>query len=457
MSLSPQDRLGVAQSALNDFLREQILEHNRLDLLCEHFLGLTLQPFHKALQIFMLRHDQTLQLAFRGAGKTTSCTISYIILKIIQNRDIRVLIASKTHQFTIDVLKEIKAHLSANERLIEVFGEFKGPKWDGSAIEVLGRTKPQKEPTITTVGAEGQVVGKHYDLILVDDLVDEENARTPYMRDKLKTFYYKTLFPTLEPYGEIHFLGTRYHYNDLYGHLLENEMKDSHQIIPAIGPSGGSPWADRFPADHFIKLRERLGSIIFNSQYQCDTEAMKGEIFDFDWIQFVAPSEVPPDGSVYMGVDVAISEKESSDLFAMCLIKVKGPKIWVLDFLSGHFTFRRQVGHIKGWFERYSPVSIGIESNAYQQALAQEISEQLPSASVKKIFTRVDKVTRAHKLAGKFEAGDVSFVGAFPDLVDCLVSFPSGRFKDPFDALDFAITTAYRKRRGRRTKEPKIL
>lgn len=457
MSLSPRDQLGVVQSTLDEFLREQILEHSRLDLLCEHFLGLKLKPFHKALQVFMLRHPQTLQLAFRGAGKTTSCTISYIILKIIQDRDIRVLIASKTHQFTIDVLKEIKTHLQSNERLIEVFGEFKGPKWDGSAIEVAGRSKPAKEPTITTVGAEGQVVGKHYDLIIVDDLVDEENARTPYMRDKLKTFYYKTLFPTLEPYGEIHFLGTRYHYSDLYGHLLANEMKDSHQIIPAIGPTGGSPWPERFPADHFTKLRERLGTIIFNSQYQCDTEAMKGEIFEFDWIQFVSPSDVPQDGVLYMGVDVAISEKESSDLFAMCLISVKGPKIFVVDFVAGHFTFRRQVSLIKSWSDRYSPSAIGIESNAYQQALAQEIAEQCPSASVKKIFTRTDKVTRAHKLAGKFEAGDVSFVGAFPDLVDCLVSFPSGRFKDPFDALDFAVTTAYKRRRGRRSKEPKIL
>ena len=457
MTLTTKDQLSVVEDTLNEFLRTAIIEHSRLDVLCEHFLGLTLQPFHKALQVFMLAHQQSLQLAFRGAGKTTSCTIAYTILRIIQNRDIRILIASKTHQFTVDVLKEIKTHLTANERLIEVFGEFRGAKWDGSAIEVLGRTRPAKEPTITTVGAEGQVVGKHYDLIIVDDLVDEENARTPYMRDRLKTFYYKTLFPTLEPDGEIHFLGTRYHYSDLYGHLLANEMLECHQVVPAIGPNGASPWPSRFSSEHFHKLRERLGTIIFNSQYQCDTEAMKGEIFEYDWINFGGPSDVPSDGRLYMGVDVAISEKESADMFAMTLISVKGPKVYVLDFLCGHFSFRKQIDHIKAWNNRYSPVAIGIESNAYQLALAQEIKEHCPSASVRKIYTRIDKVTRAHKLAGKFESGDVTLIGAFPDLVDCLVSFPSGRYKDPFDSLDFAITTAYRKRRGRREKEPSIL
>jgi hypothetical protein len=70
------------------------------------------------------------------------------------------------------------------------------------------------------MGVGGPIISKHYDVIILDDIIDEENARTEEQREKMRVWYYKSLLPCLEPYGEIHILGTRYHPYDLYHELL---------------------------------------------------------------------------------------------------------------------------------------------------------------------------------------------------------------------------------------------
>ena len=75
-------------------------------------------------------------------------------------------------------------------------------------------------------------------------VVDEENARTEVQREKTKTWYYKTLVPCLEPHGRLFMVGTRYHYLDLYGHLIRNELAEKHQIVRAIEEDGATPWPE---------------------------------------------------------------------------------------------------------------------------------------------------------------------------------------------------------------------
>lgn len=230
-----------------------------------------------------------LRADFTVDHNSTTCTVTRAIFLLLKDPLLRILIASKTAQNAEGFLTEIKNHFENNELLQEIFGAYydprKCPKWDNREIIVLPRTVSKeararnKEASITCVGVEGTIVSKHYDAIISDDLVDEENSRTQYMRDKAKTWYYQTLLPTLEPpeseiehRGEHHRLGTRYHYADLYGHLIENELKDHHQVIPALDEHGRSPWPEKYPAKWFTKRRRESGIIIFNAQYQCHSE-----------------------------------------------------------------------------------------------------------------------------------------------------------------------------------------
>jgi predicted phage terminase large subunit-like protein len=457
-------------SMKNEWLKRQIVENNRIDILATVVLGYDIQPFHLAMLRWQFVHPESLQLVFRGAGKSTVCTITKCIHYLCKDRNLRILIASKSTGNSQGFLKEIKGHLEENQKLIDIFGPFydprEVPKWDDREIEVLGRTKRTKESTITCVGVDGTIVSKHYDIIMSDDLVDEDNSRTEHVRGRTRTWYYQTLLPTLEPpdprvqhRGDHHHLGTRYHYDDLWGHLQDNELKDHTQIIRALDDEDRSPWPEKYPPKWFKKKKKAAGTIIFNAQYQNDTEAMKGEIFQYDDCQQINDDEIPTGLRKFMGVDLAISEKEKADKFAMAVIGVdKADNIYVLDYYEDHLRFADQTKAILRFYRQHDPIRCAIETNQYQEAQYQTLKDEDKRLRLKSVKTIKDKVTRAWKLSAHFEDKRMFFRKNMGPLIDALVLFPSFRYKDGFDALDLAVGASKKKRkRRRRSSEPGVL
>lgn len=464
----------------NEVLRREILENDRVDILATEVLGYQVMPMHETMLRWQLLHPDSLQLVFRGAGKSTICTVTKSIHYLIKDRNLRILLASKTKGNAEGFLKEIKAHLEGNTRLIELFGEFydphRVPKWDNTEVEIVGRTRVMKEASITCVGVDSAVVSKHYDVIISDDLVDEDNSRTKYMRDKVRQWYYQTLDPTLMPpepgrahVGEHHRLGTRYHFDDLYGHLEDNELKTHTQVICALDENSRSPWPEKYPPAWFQEKKIKSGTIIFNAQYQCDTEAMKGEVFQYDQCQQLSDDEWPNEAelSVFTGIDLAITDKQKNDQFAMVTIGCKGRimagsrsdfDVFVLAFYAAHLRFPQQTPKILEWYDKYKPIQAGIEANAYQAAQYQTLKDKRPSSRFVPIHTHKDKTTRAWKLASLFEAGRVFFKkGVHGPLIDQLVLFPQYKYKDLFDALDLAVQVARRAKRKRTRREPGLI
>lgn len=456
----------------SEWLYRQIVDNNRIDILAIAVLGYQVQPFHLAMMRFQFSHPDNLQLAFRGAGKTTVCTVTKVIHLLCKNRNLRILLASKTTSNAESFLKEIKAHLEGNQKLIDIFGAFYDPqkvaKWDNKEIEVVGRTIKAKESTVTCVGVEGTIVSKHVDVVISDDLIDEDNARTPYMRERTKKWYYQTLGPILEPpdsmvphRGEHHRLGTRYHFADLWGHLIENELAEHHQVIKALNDDEESPWPEKYTTSWFKEKKRISGLIIFNAQYQNDTEAMKGEIFQYDHCQQVNEDQIPADLQIFMGVDLAISEKDKADLFSIVVGGFdKLDNCYILDYFEGHLRFNAQTKAIKKYYRKHDPIRAGIEINAYQEAQYQNLKDDDRDIRLTPITTSKDKITRAWKLSPRFEDLRMFFRKAanLGRLLDALVLFPNFRYKDGFDALDMMIQAKLKKKRRRRPrKEPGVI
>lgn len=448
----------------DEWIRRQVIENDRIDILATVVLKYQIKPVHLALLRYQFQHPNNLQLVFRGAGKTTVCTVTKAIHYVLKNANLRILIASKTSGNASSFLKEIKAHFEENEDLIRIFGAYYHPKlcrkWDDREIEVLPRTVIAKEATITTVGVDGTIVGKHYDVIIADDLVDEDNARTEHMRNKTLTWYYKTLDPTLEPpdpsvphRGDFHRLGTRYHFRDLYGHLIANELAKHHNIIPALSLDGRSAWHEKYPPEWFAKKRREQGLIIFNSQYQCDTEAMKGEIFEYDDCQLIEQDQVPENLNFYMGIDLAVGEGEQNDDFAIVVVGVdKADNFYVFWHYNSKIKFSAQTAKIFNVYDRFDPTRGLIEANAYQKVQFHALKDKDKDIRIHPKTTIKDKTTRAWKLQPFFQDKRMFFVktGNVHLLIEALVLFPNGN-KDLFDAFDFAIQASrYKKRKKRR-------
>jgi predicted phage terminase large subunit-like protein len=412
-------------------------------------LGYQLKDFHKKWWLFQEREYRSLVLAPRGHGKSTILTISYSIWHLLQNPETRILIVSNTHAQAQVFLREIKRHLEGNPAVKRLYGNLCGSPWSENEINIASRKSLAKESSITAMGMYGPVIARHYDLIILDDVIDEENATSERQRKRALTWYYKELLPCLEPHGKIHVIGTRYHYLDLYGHLLEAEFKDQALISRAIQDVDGKPsalWEEKFSLKLLLKKKEQSGTAIFNSQYQNDVEAMKGSIFKEEWIHLY---QVPPLlVAKFQAVDLAISQREHADYFAHVTIGQDENKcLYVLDTFRGRLTFQKQFQKIQQLYHKHnypeSPVvKIGVEANAYQEALAQKLRSET-ELPVKSVVRHQDKIIRAYRLQAQFENGKILFPERGAEkLIEELLLFPEAQHDDLFDALECAVSMA---------------
>jgi len=187
----------------------------------ERILGYRMEPFHRVWFSFQAENPRTLILAPRGHGKTTICNVSFVLWRLLGNADLRVLVVCRTASQAQDCIFEMRLHLEANPRLRTLMGG-PGLLWQRNKFSLPAKKRISKEPTVTASGVLGPIVGKHFDIIIMDDAVDERNSATDHMRAMTLQWFKKVLLPCLEPHGELHILGTRYHPNDLYQHLIDS-------------------------------------------------------------------------------------------------------------------------------------------------------------------------------------------------------------------------------------------
>lgn len=158
----------------------------------------------------------------RGSFKSSLGSVAYPIWRLIRNPNERILLDSELYTNSKNFLREIKQHLES-ERFIEVFGSWRGDKWDEGEIIISKRNKVLKEASITVGGVGTTKVGQHYSLIIGDDYNSPENSNTREKAQKVID-HYRYALNILEPDGEYAIIGTRYSENDLIGWLLREQL-----------------------------------------------------------------------------------------------------------------------------------------------------------------------------------------------------------------------------------------
>lgn len=467
------DSVWLEQSKKDKIIKEIILTadfETAYYTVCKYITCRSLQPLHASIIHNVSDNQASMDLAPRGHGKSTIGDVDFCITKVLRNPDVRIMIGSKTQTQASAFLKEIRTHFEQNVNLIRIFGDWKKSRdnvWNDKEFTVNRRTVIKKEATVSALGASGAVVSKHFDIIIGDDLVGFENARTEAQRKVLKEWFYSSLYPTLEPDGEIHILGTRYSPMDLYEDLIKskNYKINVQQAITVKDGQEYSLWESKFSLEKLRSIREEAGLIIFNMQYQNNTELAKGKIFKYKYFKHFEEYDIDYDLNrvrvkvldsqgvpywipvrIYMGADLAISEDETSnnDYFVLTVIGVdKNKNVYVLDYLKERLTFNAQLNAILDYGKNKFPMveRIGVETVQYQKSLAQEI-RRLSLLPVINIQTSKDKVTRAMRRSALFENGKVWFRIGMDDLEECLLLFPEVDHDDLFDGLDFALTVA---------------
>ena len=396
---------------------------------------------------YYLTNRKLIFLAPRNHFKTTTCSIVYVIYRIIRNPSIRILILNEILDNAKDWLREIKAHMETNEEFIRHFGNMASTavKWTEKSIQIkCGRIT--KDATISVQSTEGAINSKHCDLIINDDLISDKNSITVMQRNKIKRWFFQTVIPILDPGGQMIVTGTRWHSNDLYSDMLDQKRFRSWKQIVLV-----AEWTDK-EGNHHILFPERfdkqaleemkleMGTAFYNAQMLNDPTTLEAHGFNFEWLQYY---ETPPAKmDIFQGTDLAISQQERRAKFAIVTIGIpKEGDIYILDIHCEQLGFPAQCKMMKSKWKTWHPIRIGVENNSYQDALPQWLMAD-PEAKTMPLCptpTSANKLTKLASLSSPFEAGVIKILEGMHDFEDEYLAFPRSGTFDILDALYSAI------------------
>jgi predicted phage terminase large subunit-like protein len=420
----------------------------------EYVFGYPPAKHHQEMLAFIIEcvyaRENGVVLEPRGAAKTTWGNTIFGTWLTSMFPDLRVGLISNTATQALDFSRAMRYTYESNDRHQEVFGNNVSPsKWrDMEWLHRESKWHGSKDVTLYATGCGGPIISKRFDLLLLDDILDEENTATPEAREKVEKWFAQTLLPCLTPDGVVIALGTRWAEDDLYQKLItpieEGGRGWRSKVVSALRETEDgfeSYWPEHWPVRKLLHMRAELGSAMFSCAYQNDISGlMAGDVFQGRYFQYF--DELPADRryTTVMGVDLASSEKERADYTArVTTSRDEQGNYYVRSFYAD----KREFGHvefIRDGYMAYRPDLVVVENQQFQSTLIRGVMEEHSYIPIEGKRADADKTTRARAVAAKYEAHKVfhheSLRGS--DFETQLKAFPKGH-DDLVDALGYSM------------------
>ncbi len=447
--MASDDLTRMLRSAQRVLAREDVYTYG------EYVFGYEAAQHHRDMVDFAIerieRHESGVILAPRGAAKSTWLNTILGSWLIAKTPDIRMGLFSQKDKKATDMSGAIMHALAESEEFASIFGNLRGPKWTADGWLRKGSPWATSKDRTMVAGGSGSssAVSKRFSLIVCDDILDENNTYTIDQREKVETWFWKTLYPTLVPGGTLLYVGTRWTDGDLAQQLMDVNKWPS-LVIPAIydvdTPQERSYWPQEWPLSRLYETRDTVGWDNFACSYMNTVEDKRGAIFHAEWWRDTYFDELPK-GRTYtftIGIDLATSVKERADWTAGCVVARDDRNEW---WVLHHARIKTDDGHkafVQGLWdwahENGYPVSrIVMESNQAQEAIVTAIQRQTPLPVIGR-RTDVDKRAKARGAATFYESHRVHHHTSLKgrELESELRSFDKGH-DDLVDALCLAM------------------
>jgi phage terminase large subunit-like protein len=202
-----------------------------------------------------------------------------------------------------------------------------------------------------------------------------------------------------------------------------------------------------FPVEEWESEKEDTHPMIFAQEYMASFDAMQGRALSPDWLHYYEEQNMPNNLEKYIGVDPAISQKEDADRFAITCIGVDRTTnlVYIIDQWAGHIPFPDQVEMINDWWLMHQPMGIGVESVAYQAALAQQVVRLEDFIPIQDIPAKGKKHERILGMSPFFKASRILLRKSHVDFITEWIGYdPSDRepADDCLDSAEIALRTA---------------
>jgi predicted phage terminase large subunit-like protein len=356
--------------------------------------------------------DGHLDLWARGHYKSTIITFGATIQDILKDQETTACIFSHTRPNAKAFLRQVKRELEDNELLKRLYPDVlwtdprrQSPLWSEDHGLIVRRRGNPKEATLEAWGVvDAQPTGKHYQVLVYDDVVSLESVGTPDMRAKVLASFEVSLNLVAKG-ARLRMLGTRWHYADAYQEL-ERRGTFTVRRHPARDPDGR---AVLMTEEELERRLIDLGPYAWSAQMMLDPKGGPGVGFRDEWKRTWL-GEIRP-GNRYLLVDPANSKRKRSDFTAMWLVECcEDGKAYVRDMVRDRLDLRERVAAAIALHRQWRPRRVGWEEYglaADVQALRGEQDATGYRFEVVSLAGKLAKEERIGRLIPLFAAGRV--------------------------------------------------
>lgn len=427
----------------------------------------------------------------RGEAKSTIVSKLYTLYRIITGTSRYIIIAMDSTDQAYPMLEAIKTELESNARLAIDFPNICGigRRWQAGTIITRNNIK------VEVVGAGKKLRGRSHgayrpDLVVLDDIENDENVRSPTQRDKLHNWLRNAILK-LGGAGEkmdVIYIGTILHYDSVLNRILATvgwrskkfkavvRMPDNMALwdewesiyLADKDDEGNSPLADEFylanqaeleqgavvswlarPIVELMKIRARDGHESFDSEYQNDPTA--GD--DAPFANAISYYQFLPNDLIYFGsCDPSLGKKGSgrdpSAIVVAGLCRENG-SVYIVEANIKKRVPDRIIEDVISMQKIYNCQSWAIEAVQFQEFLKDELVKRSAKQGVPigaiGVKPNTDKALRIESLQPHMKNGVLLLNPSHTTLIDQFRHFPKADHDDGCDAVEmvFRLATSF--------------
>lgn len=350
-------------------------------------------------------------------------------------------------------LKDITRRFQSieNERLRFNVRKIIEDSGDAFQVEYLDGMHVRIEAYGKGASIRGLVWGaKRPDIIILNDIQAQKDMDSPSTLDKDWRWFLSDI-KFLGHSSRIFIIGNNMGPNcvieQVFTHARELDFKTER--VTMVTQNGKAAWPERFSLEFCLAERdsyERMGEIdIWERERMCRPMAEESHPFRWEQVKFFDEMDLKiSDMAVITMTDPAISEKEDADPTVIITVGINQDNEWyVLDVDRRRRNPSEQINDIFRAVARWRPLSVGIETVAYQESLAfyveREQAKRGITFNVTRVRTRGNKLNKIRRrLQPMFRSGMIYLPKHAEWLKDFKVeleAFPVGKHDDILDSL----------------------
>lgn len=367
--------------------------------------------------------NNCLDLWAREHYKSTIITYGLTIQDILNDPEICIGIFSISRPIAKAFLEQIKWELETNEPLKELYPDvlFKdpkkeAPKWTLDDGIIVKRKSNPKERTVEAHGfIEGLPTSRHYHIRLYDDMIDEKLVTNSDIIKKVVERWQvslnlgsKRILPRYGVANVARYVGTRYKYSDVYGHLIEKKIA---KVRLHPGTEDGTPTGKPvlMPVGLMNQKREEMGAYVFACQILMNPKADEINGYNIEDVQYWWPDMVnTAEMNIYLIVDPASKKKTTSDRTSMKVLGLHTDNnVYLLDGIVDRLSLSERTTWLFRLHRKWRPIKTGYEEYGLQcdiEHIKEKMDEENHRFTITPLKGKLAKESRIEKFIPVVEA-----------------------------------------------------